>query len=371
MAHFDYLKPGGVWSLLSLLSSSIMAEIDRRIYKSINGDEGGVWAPNPTPIIIGGLGLQVTGPLVADDASITIKSGNFLTVESGGTVAFQSGSTITIAGATTISGPVTFTNASVVSSAAAITLTGGSLTITSPAVLTINTAATLNGTMTVGGGAGIGIANTGNVTWQSGAIAAYQLGSTATFASGSTLASNGILTQSNTSTWTLNGTQNYGSTAVVSYGASSTVTFGTNSTVAFSATPTFSLGMSVGYKATKTNTFIDCLRYYEAPNANASILSFYDVVKLPGPLGTSKTYQITNPLHSLAANECMVMRIYRLESGDGTDAVLVRADVSATVIATLKSTSHQNGVTLVYSGTSGQWDVLSYSGIEGTDVNIA
>lgn len=92
MAHFDYEKPGGVWGLFALLSSAIMQRIDKKLYKAINGDEGGTWAPtNPTsggpasPITIGGDGLQVLGPFLATDASIEITNGKFLTLDSGAT----------------------------------------------------------------------------------------------------------------------------------------------------------------------------------------------------------------------------------------------------------------------------------------------
>jgi hypothetical protein len=368
MAHFDYIRPGGVWSLLSLLSSAAMAEIDRRIFKSINGDEGGVWAPTPTPIIIGGLGVQVTGPFEALNADITIPTGNFLTVELGGTVDCQVGSTVDIlgtlliGGTTTISGPVTINSGVAVTSEADIELTDGDLKITHPATLTIDGAATLLKTFLVGGGAAIGVANTGNITWQDGAIANHQLGSTTTFALGSNLTINGALTQSSGSVWTLNGTHSFGATAVVS--------FHVNSTVLFNNAPTLSSGMSVGYKYTKTNTFMDCLRYYEAPNVNTFINPWRDVVVIPGNLTTNKTYQIGNPLFSLAADECIIMRVIRKNSNDGTIATLVRADVGSTVIASLKSSDHLPGVTLIYSGTTERWDVLSYSGFDGIDVVV-
>lgn len=116
MAHFDYLKPGGVWGLLSLLTSGIMEAIDARLYKCINGDEGGTWAPHlpgsmvPTPITIGGDGLRVLGPFFANDAWINIPSGKYLSVASGGTVTFGVGSTFNLWGTTAMTGTFTVSN---------------------------------------------------------------------------------------------------------------------------------------------------------------------------------------------------------------------------------------------------------------------
>lgn len=104
MAHNNYIKSGGIWPLFSLLTSGIMSAIDKMLFKSINGDEGGVWAPHlpgspsPTPIIIGGDGLQVLGPFLATDAEITITSGKFITVLSGGALNLNLGSTYNLYG---------------------------------------------------------------------------------------------------------------------------------------------------------------------------------------------------------------------------------------------------------------------------------
>lgn len=95
MAHFDYIKPGGTWSLFSLLSSSIMQLIDRTLYKCINGDDGGTWAPT-SPIIIGGEGEQVFGHFVATDADITIELNRTLTIV--GSLLSLQGSTSTFNG---------------------------------------------------------------------------------------------------------------------------------------------------------------------------------------------------------------------------------------------------------------------------------
>ena len=105
MAHFDHIKPGGVWSFFALLSSGIMSIIDKTLAKAINGDEGGTWTPQnpsvggpPCPIIIGGDGLQVPGPFLATDAQIEITAGKFLTLDSGATLNALLGSTTNLRG---------------------------------------------------------------------------------------------------------------------------------------------------------------------------------------------------------------------------------------------------------------------------------
>ena len=89
MPHNDYLKPGGVWGLFSVFTSSLAAAMDQYLYQSINGDLGGVWAPIGV-ITIGGLGVQVLGPFAATDAQITIPSGKFLSCLAGSTVTMDS-----------------------------------------------------------------------------------------------------------------------------------------------------------------------------------------------------------------------------------------------------------------------------------------
>jgi hypothetical protein len=358
MAHFDYIKPGGTWGLLSLVSSAILEQIDRRLYKTVNGDEGGVWAPTPTAIIIGGLGLQVTGPFAASNANITITTGKFLTVESGGTIAAQSGSIINLAGTTTISGPVTINNGVVVTSEADIELTDGELKITHPAALKIDGAATLSQTFLVAGGAGIGVANTGNVTWQDGAIANHQLGSTTTFALGSSLTINGTLAQGSGSVWTLNGTHNLGSTAVVTAHNSSAITI--------SCKPTFEGGMTLGNTTKRNSTHQDNLRLIYANLAGATIAPQKDVVHILGPLGLHRQYQIADPSYTVTADECVFKYIFRDANADGSHAIILRADLS--VIVTLKDSARMKAVVLVYSGVTARWELFSYTGTDGVDV---
>lgn len=103
MAHNNYIKPGGIWPLFTLLTSGIMATVDALLYKALNADDGGTWSPSAV-ITLGGAGLTVTGPFTANNASITIGSGKTLTIASGGTFITALGSTTTLNGDGTLSG---------------------------------------------------------------------------------------------------------------------------------------------------------------------------------------------------------------------------------------------------------------------------
>jgi hypothetical protein len=67
MANFVTVRVGGVWAGNSVLLSTEMAEIDSRWPKLINATDGSTHAPT-NPIIIGGAGLNVTGPTDIDGA---------------------------------------------------------------------------------------------------------------------------------------------------------------------------------------------------------------------------------------------------------------------------------------------------------------
>lgn len=156
MAHFDYIKPGGVWGMFSLFTSAIAANIDARIYKTINGDEGGTWAPS-AQIIIGGAGLKVVGPFQATDADITITTGKYLRLNAGSHVLGVSGSDAFIAGTWTYVGTVN--------------VQGG-------------------GTVRVSSISGIHMLNGGTAVWDSGSTAQFESGSYAWFKSGAWLTIN-------------------------------------------------------------------------------------------------------------------------------------------------------------------------------------
>lgn len=271
MAHFNYLKSGGVWGLFSLLTSGLMQTLDKTLYKTINGDEGGVWAPHlpgsgiPTPIVIGGDGLQVLGPFLATDAQITITPGKFLTVDAGANLNILTGAFFNLAGLGTITGNL-ITNAGgtiqiatvgglqILANAeqwvmpqGVIRLKAGPVFFGPAIVLEQGAALTLQGTGT--GLGGLAFVNSTNASWlfSSGttltwgglSAAVFAANSTTTFQPSSTLNFQGVIagSASNLATiqgsWTFAGTGS--SSALVQFGSFCTVNFGAGATVTDSA----------------------------------------------------------------------------------------------------------------------------------------
>ena len=60
MAHNTRVRAPGFWISLSTLLPAEMESFDAQLYKAINGDGGGVWAPSAV-IEIGGSGIKITG----------------------------------------------------------------------------------------------------------------------------------------------------------------------------------------------------------------------------------------------------------------------------------------------------------------------
>lgn len=76
MAHFVRLRPSGFWTISTTVSPAEFEAFDERQFKSINGDDGGTWAPS-SQIVLGGAGLRVTGPSRLDNATRIDVSGFF------------------------------------------------------------------------------------------------------------------------------------------------------------------------------------------------------------------------------------------------------------------------------------------------------
>jgi hypothetical protein len=159
MAHNLHLRPGGLWPMFSLLTSAIMATVDEYLFESINGDQGGTWAP-AAPIIIGGAGLWVTGYARLDDADVTIANGRTFLVESGGTIHTIAGSTSLYEGDATID---------------------ATWTVTSGAVLEIDN------------GGDIDVLNGGNISFESGSTFEIKNGATGYIRGGGTLEVQAVL----------------------------------------------------------------------------------------------------------------------------------------------------------------------------------
>jgi hypothetical protein len=359
MAHFDYIKPGGVWGLLSLLSSAIMQEIDRRIYKTINGDEGGVWAPS-SMIIIGGQGLGVSGPFGADDANIDIKNGKSIDVESGGTIDCQAGSIVDLAGTVTLTGTLDIDATATVNSEGTVNVTDGAFYFGGTSLVQFSASTVIISTVNVSSPGAIAVGNLGNISWLNGAVASYQSGSNTTFASGSNLTINGTVTQGSSSTWTLNGNIALGATAVVTTNAAASITL--------SCKPSLPLGYSFGGWVTRTTSLLDQYRHDIAPNVDTFFSrETRDVLQIPGDLGGTKSYKIGNPATTLDDDQCIFFYIYRGTTIDASDAQIRRGD--NTLIATIKGTpSVPKNLVLIWAKSAAQWEIFSYSGAFVTDI---
>lgn len=235
MAHFVYPAgtPLGVVPFGYVVPSAEWASTLAQLFKAVNGDEGGTWAPSSF-LTIGGSGLQLTGTAhtlaasarlnVESAAEIRLKNGALLKADGSvgdirlevltnvATLTAQAASVVNLDGTTNVKGDVTFKS-------------------TGPATLALETGVT--------------------ATWQSGASATFQDGSTATFGgtvvfsatAAITLQTGATLTAQNTVVGTWNGPWTCGSTLAVTGAStfSSTVTcnsslaVGTNATIAGNA----------------------------------------------------------------------------------------------------------------------------------------
>lgn len=78
MAHFVLTRASlAAWGATPAVLAAEFWSLDNQVYKAINGDEGGTWAPAAV-ITVGGSGLTVTGPSSLTNCSdITIDNGTF------------------------------------------------------------------------------------------------------------------------------------------------------------------------------------------------------------------------------------------------------------------------------------------------------
>ena len=93
MSHEAYVRGSLIaWSSSLAVTPAEMWAFDQSQFKSINGDEGGSWAPSSV-ITIGGQGFDVTGPFnAANVQAATFQSGALADIQSGAEVRFDSGS---------------------------------------------------------------------------------------------------------------------------------------------------------------------------------------------------------------------------------------------------------------------------------------
>ena len=181
MAHFIYPAgtPLGVVPFGYVFPSSEWQSTIRQVYKAINGDEGGTWAPS-TYIVIGGSGFSLTGTghQLAASSRLTVQSTAEIRVANGGLVKLDG------------------TGGDILMKVAAGVAT---IEVESGAVVQVDAGGALDvyGSATFKSG--------GSGQWESGSNATFLSGSTVTFASGSTVNLSGATAVRGTITIKLSG----------------------------------------------------------------------------------------------------------------------------------------------------------------------
>jgi len=177
MAHNTRVRVDADW-VTTVLGSELRA-LDTGQFESINGDQGGTWAPAAL-IIIGGAGLQVTGPLTIDDLqnshitnghALTVDSGAYIHIASGGNVNVQGagGFTVDAAGTGQINGYLYVANAGYIevqSGGVINTLSGGNVNLQTGSQLRVYAGGSLqvDGTETVSSGGALTVQNGATLT---------------------------------------------------------------------------------------------------------------------------------------------------------------------------------------------------------------
>lgn len=103
MAHFARVRPSGFWTINSSVDPLEFEAFDANLFKAINGDDGGTWAPAAV-ITIGGLGLTVTGPsslpncsdIAIDGGTIDLSGAAVMTLSGASNLELDSGSFISV-----------------------------------------------------------------------------------------------------------------------------------------------------------------------------------------------------------------------------------------------------------------------------------
>jgi len=91
MSHFVYQRPSGDWSGVVMPLNIWFTGFDQQLFKAVNGDDGGTWAPT-SAIIIGGQGLQVPGPFTAADVlALTLPNTALVDAQSGSEIRLDAG----------------------------------------------------------------------------------------------------------------------------------------------------------------------------------------------------------------------------------------------------------------------------------------
>jgi len=91
--HHDRIRLPGGWTDLSVLHAAEMELFDASQVALIDGDTGGAWAPT-SQIVIGGAGVWVTGPLIANDLRATVTSGHSIVINNGAVIDVRPGGVV-------------------------------------------------------------------------------------------------------------------------------------------------------------------------------------------------------------------------------------------------------------------------------------
>jgi len=130
MAHFDFTRPGGVWTGSPALLAAEMADLDSKTMRALNGDDGGTFLATECQ----GIDLTSGEILVYSGALIHLGSGGELQADSGSIIDLQAGSTVTGAGTYT----VTSTGSIVVASGGELEVqSGGAVNVAAGATVTM------------------------------------------------------------------------------------------------------------------------------------------------------------------------------------------------------------------------------------------
>lgn len=274
MSHFDYPPgtPTGVVPSLYVVPESDWAHVIGQLFKAINGDGGGTWAPGSF-ITVGGSGFQLTG------TGHSLAASARLNVESTGEVRLKNGALLRADGS---AGDIRL---EVLSNIATLTAETGS-------VVKVNSGAALDvyGGLTFKQTGGPGLA-----TWESGTSAVWASGATLTLASGATANLTGATLVRGT--MTLKASGGPGSFVVES---GTTVTLGGSTTVQPTASEVWQEGATINGVVTRAGIEIRSgtsartahRAAFSLPNANADCTVAYGRYNVPLIVTASRVYTV-------------------------------------------------------------------------------
>lgn len=374
MSHFDYTRPAGVWGGFVPVLASEFADLDRKTFKAINGDEGGTWAPT-SPIAIGGAGLEIGGAGIDVVSLIQWRT-------SGATASFRGNTTLNFWAATgteTIGAQATFYgNGATGLKRPSMSFLDGALAIWNNATANFNNGARAEFEVTAvaqfKSGAKAVFASGATAEIQSGAIADFKPGAKATFDGGhATLEARAefvgvkaIASFTAGATATFSGLSGITASGVV-FAADSRASFGSGSEALFFGTAKLRLLGTTTFESSGTHELKGPLvasgqgrvtkRVANGPDANATFgVNDTDVVYVVA-INANRTYTIT----SAGAKEGDAMRVL-LHGANGESKLKLVADGGGTIVtlgAPFNSGSYVRSVELLFH--DGGWTPIAWS----------